>query len=76
MERAASRRRACNSLTPDFRVSRAELGARYAAIHRTFEARGLLDHPFGAARDGRDLWPVLRWNGSGFDKVAGPEVRR
>lgn len=45
---------------PDFRVLRDE-------AHRL----GVFDHPFGAA-EASNVWPVLRWNGTGFDELRLP----
>jgi hypothetical protein len=59
-----------------FRVTKAELGARYATVHRMFEKKGLLNHPFSAERESRDLWPVLRWDGTRFVPINGPERTR
>jgi hypothetical protein len=64
------------TLAPDFRVVKAELGRKFEVIHRVFEAKKLLDHPFSEQRDGQDLWPVLRWDSGRFLPVAGPAPPR
>lgn len=64
------------TLDSQFRVIGAELGRRVAPVHRVFEQKGLLDHPFIFERESRDLWPVLRWTGTAFIGVDGPEARR
>ncbi len=61
-----------------FRVVKAELGQGYAAVHRLFEEKGYLKHPFGSAADAHLLWPVRRWNPAKnrFDLVTGVETGR
>ncbi|HVL69826.1 MAG TPA: helix-turn-helix domain-containing protein [Vicinamibacterales bacterium] len=51
------------------------VGAGLLTEHRDQFARGQLDHPFGD-RDERDLFPVLRWNGSEFVALASGMVWR
>ncbi len=60
-------------LDRQYRVTGAELGERLPQIHRLFERKGLLDHPFSLERDAQFLWPVRRWDGSKFVEIAGPE---
>jgi hypothetical protein len=64
------------TLDAGFRVTTAELGFQVPLVHRALEERGLLDHPFSAERDVQQLWPVLRYNGTSFEKVVGPEVSK
>jgi hypothetical protein len=61
------------SLDSAFRVRGAEFYTQYAVIHDHLAAAGRLDHRFSLARDKAQLWPVLRWNGSGYDRIEGPE---
>jgi len=63
------------TLDSQFRVTGAELGQRLPAVHRLFESRGLLDHPFDSERDARSLWPVRQWNGTDFSEITGPQPR-
>ena len=46
----------------------AEFVEGYRAVHSALEALGRLDHRFGP-RDERQLLPVRRWNGAGFENV-------
>ena len=62
-------------LDRQYRVTEAELGEKLPHIHRLFEGKGLLDHPFSRERDAQFLWPVRRWDGSKFVEIAGPENR-
>jgi hypothetical protein len=55
------------------RVKRAWLNERWPYLHGLFEAAGLVRHPFGP-EDEKQVWPVLRWNGTAFDEVRGPET--
>ena len=61
------------TLDSQFRVMNAELGDKVEPVHRALEREGLLDHPFSPEYDSRFLWPVLRWDGSTFVKITGPE---
>ncbi len=63
------------TLDPQFRVINGEMGTRVPVIHRVLEGEGLLDHPFSPEYDSRFLWPVLRWDGSTFVQITGPEPR-
>jgi len=56
-----------------FRVKSAEFADDYAPIHDYFFSLGRLARPFTPASDARELWPVLRWQGSGFARIDGPE---
>jgi hypothetical protein len=60
-------------LGPGFRVLNAEYHTEYVTMHDFYASAGRLDHRFDEARDSGQLWPVLRWNGSGYDRIAGPE---
>jgi hypothetical protein len=62
------------TLDSQFRVLNAELGDKVEPVHRALEREGLLDHPFSPEYDSRFLWPVLRWDGSAFVKITGPET--
>ncbi|MFO7694802.1 MAG: hypothetical protein R6V57_17100 [Vicinamibacterales bacterium] len=61
-------------LDSGFRVIGAELGERLPSVHELFEQRGLLDHPFSGENDSRFLWPVRRWDSSGFVEITRPEA--
>lgn len=78
-ERVASELRwsATSEYTLDsrFRVMNADFGDKVEPVHRALEREGLLDHPFNPVYDSRFLWPVLRWDGSAFVKITGPEGR-
>jgi hypothetical protein len=60
-------------LNSQFRVIGADLGERFPSVHVLFERKGLLDHPFGRDRDAGSLWPVRRWDRSGFVEITRPE---
>ncbi|MBE3134168.1 MAG: hypothetical protein IMZ55_11880 [Acidobacteria bacterium] len=62
------------TLDSQFRVVTAELGRHLTRIHGEFERKGLLNHPFDPEYDARFLWPVLRWDGSRFQEIAGLEA--
>lgn len=55
-----------------FRVTGAEYGTAYRRVQRYLEQTGEMQ-PAESVDDERRLWPVLRWNGSGFDRIDGPE---
>ena len=57
-----------------YHVITAVLGERLPQVHALFERKGLLDHPFGLARDDRCLWPVRRWDGTTFVEINRPET--
>lgn len=62
------------TLDSAFRISAGELNSDVAPIQRKYEAEHLATaatRPRGAA----DLYPVLRWNGQGYSRIDGPEVR-
>jgi hypothetical protein len=57
-----------------FRLVDAELNADVEVLQRKYEAEHLVSaatRPRGKA----DLYPVLRWNGKGYDRIDGPEIR-
>jgi hypothetical protein len=57
-----------------FRLSKAELSPDVTPIQRKYEA----EHLASAAtrpRGDADLYPVLRWNGQGYDRVYASETR-
>ena len=56
-----------------FRVHDAEYFTQYVTVHDFYASVGRLDHRFDAAREQAQLWPVLRWNGSGHDRIQRPE---
>ena len=60
-------------LGPDFVVHGGEFHSQYIAVHDFYASAGRVDHRFDAAREQAQLWPVLRWNGSGYDRINGPE---
>jgi hypothetical protein len=60
-------------LDAQYRVIEADLGERLPSVHRLFEMKGLVDHPFSVAYDSRFLWPVRRWEGSKFVEITAPE---
>jgi hypothetical protein len=57
-----------------FRLARAELSTDVTPIQRKYEAEKLVS-PATRPRGDADLYPVLRWNGHGYDLVRGPETR-
>jgi len=62
------------TLDSAFRISAAELNPDVTPIQRKYEAERLVSaatRPRGDA----DLYPVLRWNGTGYDRINGPETR-
>ena len=59
-------------LDRQYRVIGAELGERLRSVHELFERKGLLDHPFSPDREARSLWPVRRWDSSGFVEIYPP----
>jgi hypothetical protein len=58
-------------LNPSLVPIAAECQPAFRVLHDELHARGLLDHAFGPADDAA-LWPVLRWNGTGFDRLGPP----
>jgi len=60
-------------LNGSFHVHDAEYFAQYVTVHDFYASVGRLDHRFDAAREHAQLWPVLRWNGSGYNRIEGPE---
>jgi hypothetical protein len=56
-----------------FRVRDAEYHTHYVTVHDFFASAGRLDHRFDARRESSQLWPVLRWNGSGYTRINSPE---
>jgi hypothetical protein len=60
-------------LDAGLRVQGAEYFSQYVAVHDYYTSLGRLDHPFDPQREATQLWPVLRWNGSGYDRIDGPE---
>ena len=56
-----------------FRVRAAEFYTQYVTVHDHFASVGRLDHRFDLQRESAQLWPVLRWNGSGYERIEGPE---
>jgi hypothetical protein len=61
-------------LSRDLRVIDAEFGDTYQAAHQMLERRRLLDRPF--VNNHRLLFPILRWTGSRFLEITGPEVAK
>jgi len=62
------------TLDTAFRVSDGKLSQEMGPIQRKYEA----EHLVSAAtrpRGNADLYPVLRWNGTGYDRIDGPEIR-
>ena len=57
-----------------FRLARAELSTDVTPIQRQYEAEKLVS-PATRPRGDADLYPVLRWNGHGYDLVRRPETR-
>ena len=60
-------------LDAGFRAHDAEYFAQYVAAHDFYASTGSLDHRFDAGRESAQLWPVLRWNGLGYDRIERPE---
>jgi hypothetical protein len=60
-------------LDPQLRVFGAEFLDQFATVHDHYAAAGRLNHRFDAAREQGQSWPVLRWNGSGYDRLERPE---
>ncbi len=61
------------SLDQSMKVYSAEFFSQYPVVHNEWHKRGLLDRPFDAKLDAGQLWPVLRWDGSGYREIPGPE---
>ena len=61
-------------LDSHLRVIGGELGERYPSAHVLFEQRGLLPSPYSAEAERKALWPVLRWDGTGFQSIIAPEA--
>ena len=60
------------TLDAELRVTAVELGSSADAVHRKYEAEHLTT---AATRfQDTDLFPVLRWNGTGWDTIPGPET--
>lgn len=60
------------TLDAELRVTAVELGSSAAAVHRKYEAEHLTT---AATRfKDADLFPVLRWNGTSWDSISGPET--
>jgi hypothetical protein len=57
-----------------FRLARAELSTDVTPIQRKYEAEELVS-PATRPRGDADLYPVLRWNGQGYDRVYASETR-
>jgi len=60
-------------LDAGFRIHDAEYYSQYAAVHDHYASAGRLNHRFDARRESTQLWPVLRWTGSEYDRIRGPE---
>jgi hypothetical protein len=63
------------TLSPDLRSASVLIGQGIVLEHRRLHQAGTLDHPLGP-RDEDDLFPVLRWTGSGFEPLVRGVVRR
>jgi hypothetical protein len=59
-------------LDAQFRVRSARLNERWPYIHKLFEGKGLVAPQAESAAD-KGLWEVLRWDGSRFVRIVGPE---
>ena len=57
-----------------FRLAKAELSPDVTPIQRQYEAEKLVS-PATRPRGDADVYPVLRWNGKGYDRISGPEIR-
>ncbi|MCU0248761.1 MAG: hypothetical protein MUE61_00995 [Vicinamibacterales bacterium] len=57
-----------------FRLANAELSPDVTPIQRQYEAEKLVS-PATRPRGDADVYPVLRWNGMGYDRISGPETR-
>ena len=62
------------TLDTAFRIADGELGSEMGSIQRKYEAEHLVSSATRPRGDA-DLYPVLRWNGRGYDRVDGPETR-
>ena len=56
-----------------FRLVKAELNRDVEPIQRKYETEKLATAATRFRGDA-DLYPVLRWNGQGYDRIAGPET--
>ncbi len=56
------------TLDADFNIVGTELGPDVASTHRQYEVMGKAG-PGTRFRDPDDFYPVLRWNGAGFDSI-------
>jgi hypothetical protein len=55
-----------------FRLVKAELNDDVGPVQRAYESRGLVTSAT-RFRGAADLWPVLRWNVAGYDRLSGIE---
>jgi hypothetical protein len=56
-----------------FRLRSADYYSAYHAVHDFLFRAGRMDHAFDEAREQSQLWPVLRWGGSRYARIMGPE---
>jgi hypothetical protein len=63
-------------LDSGFRVRGAEFLDQYVTVHDFYATLRRLDHRFSLEREEAQLWPVLRWTGSGYERISGPEPLR
>jgi hypothetical protein len=61
------------TLDRSMKIHSAEFFSQYQVVHNEWHRLSLLDRPFDAKRDAVQLWPVLRWDGSGYREIPGPE---
>jgi hypothetical protein len=57
-----------------FRLVDAELDPYVEVLQRKYEAEHLVSSATRPRGDA-DLYPILRWNGNGYDRISGPETR-
>lgn len=62
------------TLDSAFRIVDGELSSDVEPLQRQSEVEHLVT-PATRPRGKADLFPVLRWNGRGYDRIAGPETR-
>ena len=62
------------TLDSAFRIADGELSPDVGPIQRKYEAEHLVSSATRPRGDA-DLYPVLRWNGRGYDRIDGPETR-